>query len=75
IRLAPGETLLLYTDGLIEAPNAVGEEYGLERLAAVAATANRQPRAIVDSCLRDLAAFRGAPGSTDDLTILAISRS
>jgi sigma-B regulation protein RsbU (phosphoserine phosphatase) len=75
IRLAPGETLLLYTDGLIEAPNAVGEEYGLERLAAVAATANRQPRAIVDSCLRDLAAFRGAPGSTDDLTIFAISRS
>jgi serine phosphatase RsbU (regulator of sigma subunit) len=49
-------------------------EYGIERLAALAASATRQPKVTVDACLRDLAVFRGAPGADDDLTILAISR-
>jgi len=74
VRLAPGDMVLLYTDGLLEAQNAIGVEYGIERLAVLAATANRQPNAAVDACLRDLAAFRGARGTDDDLTILAISR-
>jgi phosphoserine phosphatase RsbU/P len=74
VQLEPGETLLLYTDGLLEAQNATGVEYGIERLAALAASANRQPKATVDACLRDLAAFRGAPGADDDLTILAVRR-
>lgn len=74
VRLAPGDTLLFYTDGLVEAQNAAGVEYGIERLAALAASANRRPKAAIDACLRDLAAFRGAPGADDDLTILAISR-
>lgn len=74
VRLAPGEMLLLYTDGLLEAQNATGVEYGIERLSALAASANWQPKAIIDACLRDLAAFRSAPGSADDLTILAVSR-
>ena len=74
VRLAPRDTLLLYTDGLLEAQNATGVEYGIERLVALAASADRQPKATVHACLRDLAAFRGAPGAEDDLTILAISR-
>ena len=74
VRLAPGDMVLLYTDGLLEAQNAIGVEYGIERLAALAATASRQPNAAVDACVRDLAAFRGARGTDDDLTILAISR-
>lgn len=74
IHLSPGEMLLLYTDGLIEAQNSSGVEYGIERLSGLAASANRQPKAVVDACVRDLAAFRGGPGSTDDLTILAVSR-
>ena len=71
----PGDTLLLYTDGLLEAENATGAEYGIERLTALAASANGQPHVTVDACVRDLAAFRGAPGAQDDLTILALSRS
>ena len=38
VRLAPGESLLLYSDGLIEAQDAGGEEYGIPRLSAAAAT-------------------------------------
>ncbi len=33
IRLAPGDTLLLYTDGIVEANDPEGEEYGNDRLA------------------------------------------
>ena len=73
-RLTPGDLLLLCTDGLLEAQNAADEEYGIERLAALAASAPWRPHAIVDACLRDLTAFRGAAGSHDDLTILAVSR-
>ena len=74
VRLAPGDTLLFYTDGLLEAQDATDAQYGIERLSALAASANRRPKAMVDACLRDLAAFRGAAGSNDDLTILAVSR-
>ena len=33
--LAPGETIILYTDGVTEAMNAEGEEFGLDRLRQV----------------------------------------
>lgn len=74
VRMAPGETLLLYTDGLVEAENSSGAEYGIERLSTLAASMNGQPKAIVDACVRDLAAFRGARGFADDLTVLAVTR-
>jgi sigma-B regulation protein RsbU (phosphoserine phosphatase) len=75
IRLAPGEALLLYTDGLFEAQDSSGAEYGLERLSAVAAaTAGRDPSAVVDACVRDVAAFRRAPSLHDDITVMAIRR-
>jgi sigma-B regulation protein RsbU (phosphoserine phosphatase) len=74
VRLAAGDLVLLYTDGLPEAQNALGVEYGIERIGALAASASVTPKASVDACLRDLAAFRGASGTDDDLTILAISR-
>lgn len=74
VRLAPGEALLLYTDGLVEAENSAGVEYGIERLCTLAASMNGRPQAIVDACVRDLASFRGARGLADDLTVLAVSR-
>lgn len=75
LRLAPSEMLLFYTDGLLEARNAAGVEYGIERLSALAAATDPQPREIVDACLRDLAGFRSLSGLSDDLTILAVRRS
>jgi serine phosphatase RsbU (regulator of sigma subunit) len=32
VRLEPGSSLLLYTDGVIESENAAGEPFGVERL-------------------------------------------
>jgi sigma-B regulation protein RsbU (phosphoserine phosphatase) len=75
VQLAHGETLLLYTDGLPEAQNPAGAEYGVERLSALAASVEHlQPAAIIEACVRDLSAFRGASVSTDDLTIMAVQR-
>jgi len=75
VRLASGDLLLLYTDGLVEAENESGVEYGIERLCALASSAKGRPKTVIDACVRDLAAFRGAPAFRDDLTILVVSRA
>ena len=75
VRLAPGDLLLLYTDGLLEAQNAAGVDYGAERLRGLAASAHWRPKAIIDACVHDVARFHGTAELADDLTILAISRS
>jgi phosphoserine phosphatase RsbU/P len=75
VRLEHGETLLLYTDGLLETRNSSGVEYGIERLAALSVSATTlDSKSTVAACLGDLASFRGAVPSTDDLTIMAVRR-
>lgn len=74
VQLAPGDALLLYTDGLPEAENPAGQEYGIDRIADLAASATRTPAAIVEACRRELTAFRGPLAATDDVTICAVSR-
>jgi phosphoserine phosphatase RsbU/P len=74
VQLAPGDALLLYTDGLPETESPAGEAYGIDRIADLAVSASRTPSALVDACVRDVATFRGAAVATDDLTIFAVSR-
>ncbi|MFI5197641.1 MAG: PP2C family protein-serine/threonine phosphatase [Thermoanaerobaculia bacterium] len=45
IHVAPGDTLLLYSDGITEALNGADEEFGMERLAALAVEGRAQPPA------------------------------
>jgi phosphoserine phosphatase RsbU/P len=73
--LAPGDLLLLYTDGVTEARNARGEFFGEERLAA-AVTAVRGGSAtdLVNSVVTAVANFTGDTPSADDLTIVAVHR-
>jgi len=74
--LSPGNTLLLYSDGLSEARNLAGEEYGHERLSQLVSERYKlSPEGIIDACLKDLRAFRGRGREKDDLTIMAIRRS
>jgi len=76
LRLAPGDALVLYTDGLTEARDRTDREYGGERLAAaLRRSGGKPPRELVSACLDDLAAhLAGAPRS-DDLTVMAIRRA
>jgi phosphoserine phosphatase RsbU/P len=73
VRLQPGDSLLLYTDGLSEARDVHGAEYGIERLTKLApAFRASSPRAMISACLEDLKIFGHGADKSDDLTIMAI---
>jgi|SoiMethySBSTD1v2_1073268.scaffolds.fasta_scaffold145434_1 phosphoserine phosphatase RsbU/P len=73
LRLQPGDSLLLYTDGLSEARDVAGAEYGIERLTKLAAVIRASsPRAMISACLEDLKTFGGGAPKGDDLTIMTI---
>ena len=67
----PGDVLVLYSDGLIEATNPAGEEYGESRLRELLATAGAgSPDDIRDAILASASAFLGAAPPRDDLTLV-----
>jgi len=71
--IEPGEVLVLYTDGVTEAMNAAGEEYGRERLiAAVRACRDQPARDMIDFMHRDLIAWTEGHGITDDVTFFIV---
>jgi serine phosphatase RsbU (regulator of sigma subunit) len=72
--LDPGDTLAVYTDGLIEVRNAAGDEFGLQRLTdLVCGAAPDDAEAIVKRCVDDVTSF--APGRLrDDVTIALLCR-
>ncbi len=74
--LAEGDGLLLYTDGLTEARNRAGDEYGLGRVQSLAARhRGADARGLISACLNDLGGFRESLKQTDDLTLLAVRRT
>ncbi len=76
IQLEKGDTLLLYTDGLSEALDQDGIEFGMDRVARLFRD-NRElgPRALLDACVRDLSSFGVARMPADDVTLMAIRRT
>jgi sigma-B regulation protein RsbU (phosphoserine phosphatase) len=74
-RMASGDALLLYTDGVSEARSANEEEYGAERLKELAASSGAlSAQALVAACIEDLDVFRSGAPLLDDLTVMAIRR-
>lgn len=71
--IEPGQVLVLYTDGVNEATNADGEEYGRDRLlAAVRNCRELSAREMIDFIHRDLIAWTDGHGATDDVTFFII---
>jgi PAS domain S-box-containing protein len=69
LRLLPGDTLVLFTDGLTEAANASGEMYGVDRvIAALRAQAAAPVERVRDHLLDEVR--RWAPEQDDDRTVL-----
>jgi len=76
LHLDPGDALLIFTDGVVEAEDASGTPYGVERIARVAAGAHGlEPAALVDTCARDLAGFVNGRPYADDVTMMALRRT
>jgi serine phosphatase RsbU (regulator of sigma subunit)/putative methionine-R-sulfoxide reductase with GAF domain len=75
IHLRPGETIILYTDGVTEALNEDFDEYGLERLQVAARAAARRPAAEIVSHIRDtIRDHTGQTAQFDDMTLMIIKR-
>ena len=73
--LPPGAAVLLYTDGLNEGRNAVGEQFGEARLrqsVGEAAARSRDAEGAKNLLLHRLEDFRGAAPLTDDQTFILI---
>jgi sigma-B regulation protein RsbU (phosphoserine phosphatase) len=72
VTLARGDTLLLYSDGVTEAANAAGEEFGEDRLArTLRETSAGTPEQVTREVVRAVSAFSEA-ALADDLTVVAI---
>lgn len=75
VRLDPGDTLFLYTDGLSEAKNRGNVEYGESRLGEFARGYHAfAPLALLNACREDLASFLSETPLADDLSLMAIRR-
>jgi sigma-B regulation protein RsbU (phosphoserine phosphatase) len=72
IAVAPGDRLVFYTDGITEARGSDGEEYGEERLTAVALAARAQPVEVMkDALMADVQAFTTGKFD-DDATLIVV---
>ena len=73
--LRPGETIILYTDGVTEALNEDFDEFGLERLQVAARAAARRP--VPDIVRHITTSIRDHTGQTpqfDDMTLIILKR-
>lgn len=71
-QLDVGDCVLLCTDGLLEAKNAVDDEYGFDRLER--ALPSMSPQKMLDELQRDLMRFTGPTAQYDDLTLVSFVR-
>jgi serine phosphatase RsbU (regulator of sigma subunit) len=70
---APGDIMVLYTDGITEAKDQKGEEYGYDRLKSLLeAVKEGQPKEIQDALIADLHAFSGTDQINDDYTTMIV---
>ncbi len=73
--LQPGQTLLMYTDGITEASNHAQQMYGIERTIECLARlpAEAAPAGYVRQLLADVDEFVGDAQQADDITMLALT--
>ncbi|MFN8587048.1 MAG: SpoIIE family protein phosphatase [Candidatus Eisenbacteria bacterium] len=76
IALRQGDVLVFYTDGVSEAENEDGEQFGEERLEQVARAHAAEPAARLLAAIVDaVVAWTGDRGPTDDLTLIVVRKT
>jgi sigma-B regulation protein RsbU (phosphoserine phosphatase) len=72
-QMSPGDTLVLYTDGISETVNERDEEYGVDAVASLVKDQRSCcPSALVELLKQNVATYRGRARRIDDETMLAI---
>ena len=73
LQLEPGDTLVVFSDGVSEAMNSDGEEFGEERLASCVEDNREMPPAKLLECiLESVQRFRADAPPSDDLTVFIL---
>jgi serine phosphatase RsbU (regulator of sigma subunit) len=73
VAFAPGDWLIVFTDGLVEAENAHQDEYGETRLlGAIAAASAMTPAEMLNRLMAELDLFVGNTPQHDDVTCLLV---
>lgn len=71
----PGDSILLYTDGLVEARNAFGEEYGTQRLDSILNVyGSLHSKTVIKKIETSLESFIGDEKPFDDITFSCVHR-
>jgi sigma-B regulation protein RsbU (phosphoserine phosphatase) len=75
IKLDPGDGIALYTDGITEAENVNGEQYGLDRLCRVLSDHwTERAAVIIEVAVGDVRDFMGERPQFDDLTLVVLKQ-
>lgn len=73
VRFQPGDALMLYSDGISEAFDPFGAEYGEDRLEALwREQGHRPPIEVIEHTLGDVAGFRSSAEQSDDMTLVVV---
>ncbi len=76
VELERDDCLVFYTDGITEALDANGDEFGPERMMqSVRASAGEGATAVINRLVEDVRAFVGSHPQSDDITVIAIRRT
>ncbi len=76
VRLERGDSLLLYTDGISEAVNASGAEYGAGRLSNIAGERHGWvPQELAAACMKDVQSYSSGRKQVDDQTLMVVHRA
>jgi sigma-B regulation protein RsbU (phosphoserine phosphatase) len=71
-QLEPGDTLVLCTDGVLEATDELGEQFGFERVELSLGSGSSRPRDLADRLQRDLREHVGDAPQYDDVTLIVL---
>jgi sigma-B regulation protein RsbU (phosphoserine phosphatase) len=69
-KIMPGDTVILYTDGVVEAMNAKEELYGYDRLEALVRKSPSTPNELKMAIIDDVNRFTGLSPQHDDMTLV-----
>ncbi len=76
IQFEPGDKIIFYTDGIVEAMNAKEEMFGFERLMEIMQHAgDMDPESLLNEIVDSVNAFAGNVAQHDDLTIIVLGVS